>query len=66
MAAGELITRGNLIALGTWVCATLMTSGAEPGELVMYGLSALLPAATATTTPERARTAAASLVSSSA
>src|SRR5437867_2476205 len=31
MAAGELITSGNLMALGTWVCAALITSGVEPG-----------------------------------
>jgi hypothetical protein len=43
--------RKNAAALGTWVCATLITPFAVEGELTMYGRSAALPAAAATTTP---------------
>src|SRR5215470_17141149 len=39
IAAGLLMINGNATALGTCVCATLITSGAVEGELTMYGRS---------------------------
>src|SRR3989442_811977 len=64
MLAGELTCNGKPLALGTWVCATLMTSGVEEGEPTMYGLSPSLPAAQTTTTPARTAMAEAALKSS--
>jgi hypothetical protein len=65
MAAGEFVTNGNAMAPGTCVCATLITSGVELGELTMYGRSAALPAAATTTTPRLLALALAWLRSSS-
>src|SRR4030095_13246189 len=51
IAAGVFTTSAIACALGTCVCATLITPGAIDGELTMYGLLAPLPAAAPTITP---------------
>ena len=57
--------RGIVFAVGTCVCATLITPGADEGEPTMYGRSPALPAAATTTTPKSNRTLLASERSSS-
>src|SRR5258706_4513701 len=51
IAAGELTVSGNARALGTAVCATLITPGAIDGDDTIYGRLPALPAAATTTTP---------------
>ena len=63
--AGALTINGTAVALGTWVCATLITPTPVDGELTSYGLLAELPAATTTTTPSLTALVAASVRSSS-